>query len=193
MCVCVCACPRARARVCVIFRNLAFGNFPLHNADSTDTISDNLYSQFLLHRGQLGFRTRPSAKNAFRKLSLFFLHNHSIHCAWWRLKNYPKHAALSHETPQKLQNALRNTHQSTIYVKYKIKCHHIVYPFCTLRAKNRRLTSNWSLTWSFRLSMTCNADWLDCRIRKLLDRSSDWLSAWYQWRNDQCRMSPHEF
>jgi hypothetical protein len=67
----------------------------------------------------------------------------------------------------------------------------------TLHVNNQQLTSNWSITWSFRLThrlfMANCADWLDYRIRKLLDCSGDWLSACCQWRNDQCRMSPREF
>ena len=43
------------------------------------------------------------------------------------------------------------------------------------------------------LSMANCADWLEYRIKKLLDWNSDGLSACCQWRNDQCRMSPHEF
>jgi len=44
------------------------------------------------------------------------------------------------------------------------------------------LTSNWSLTWSFRLShrlsMASCADWPDCRIRKLLEWSNDcWIDC----------------
>jgi len=43
------------------------------------------------------------------------------------------------------------------------------------------------------LCMAICADWLDYRIREILDWSSDGSSACCQWRNDQCRMSPHEF
>ena len=44
---------------------------------------------------------------------------------------------------------------------------------------NQRPTSNWSITWSFhlthRLYMAGSADWLDSRIRELLDWTSNWL------------------
>jgi len=70
-------------------------------------------------------------------------------------------------------------------------CLYFMYITC-----NQRLTAKWLITWSFllthQLSMASCADRLDCRIRKLLDWSSDWLSACCQWRNDHCRMSRHE-
>ena len=67
----------------------------------------------------------------------------------------------------------------------------------TLPVKSEQLTSNRSITWSFRLthrlSTASCAEWLDCRMGQLLDWSSDWLSACCQWRNGQCLMSIHEF
>jgi len=67
-----------------------------------------------------------------------------------------------------------------------------VYLSCTLHVQYRRLTSNWSLNWSFRLphglSIASCVDRLDCRIRKLLDWSSDWLSACCRRRNVATRI-----
>jgi hypothetical protein len=55
------------------------------------------------------------------------------------------------------------------YVKYKIKYQQLFVFY----VQYQLLTSNRSLTWSFRLthglSIARCADWLDCRIRKLLD------------------------
>ena len=45
------------------------------------------------------------------------------------------------------------------------------------------------------IPLTHRLCWLtdECRIRRLVDWNSDGLSACRQWRNGQCRMSPHEF
>jgi hypothetical protein len=61
-----------------------------------------------------------------------------------------------------------------------------LYILCSLRVTNRRLISNWSIIIDYNLivppdtstfCMASRADWLDYRIGKLLDWSSDWLIA----------------
>jgi len=61
-----------------------------------------------------------------------------------------------------------------------MKLNNSVYLLCTLHVKNQQLTSNWLISLSYYLTPgPCMAScaWLDYRIRKLLDWSSDWLYA----------------
>lgn len=68
----------------------------------------------------------------------------------------------------------------------KITYVHPIYSATYQRFHNPR---SWTITWSFSLThwfceWRSSADWLEYRIRKLLEWISDWLSACCQRRND---------
>jgi len=83
----------------------------------------------------------------------------------------------SSRNPKEGYRTYWGTHACPQSVKYKINC---VYLLCTLQIKNQRLNSLYNLVVSpeiLTLSMASSAEWLDYRIRKLLDWSSDWFQA----------------
>jgi len=55
---------------------------------------------------------------------------------------------------------------------------------CKISTADLKLIANLIVFPDTSLSMASCADWLDYRIRKLLDWSSDLLHACYQWRSD---------
>jgi hypothetical protein len=94
--------------------------------------------------------------------------------------------------PKMLHNLLKNPCMSE--VKSNIKLNISIYLLRTLHLKNQRLASNWSISWSFRLThwISMSSCWLNGLQNQEACGLKERLIACYQWRNDWCRMSPHE-
>jgi hypothetical protein len=73
-------------------------------------------------------------------------------------------------------------------------CSYFMFVTWTWSTVNLKLIDNLIVSPDTSTQPTASrAEWLYYRIGKLLDCSSGWQYACYQWRNNHCRMSPHGF